>query len=313
MSCALAMLLSSRRELEDHALAQPAAADPQRHPEPPGGRVEHQYARRQQLGALRRQAVAARHDGRRRRAERRERALERGAVEHRPDERRQRGGAAADRHGVIEPRHVRRRERRVGRGAHRVDVRARRRIRAAAPRQHARADRERAQPGHAAGHRADRDLGRHAADVDHGDHARGRTARACASRRRTPAGPRRRPTARPTSTPARVAQRGDQLVAVGGRPDRRRGDDAHVRRARRPRPRRAARRRPPRPSAIVASGIVAERVDPRADARERALLEHRDEPPVRRFGDQQPRRVRPDVDAGAAHGRGAEGCHDGRR
>ena len=37
------------------------------------------------------------------------------------------------------------------------------------------------------------------------------------------------------------------------------------------------------------------------------------EPPVRHLGDQQPRRVRPDVDAGAAHGGGAEGCHDGRR
>jgi hypothetical protein len=45
----------------------------------------------------------------------------------------------------------------------------------------------------------------------------------------------------------------------------------------------------------------AARVDLAADARERALLVHRCEPPARSFGDQQPRRVRPDVDAGAAH------------
>jgi hypothetical protein len=45
----------------------------------------------------------------------------------------------------------------------------------------------------------------------------------------------------------------------------------------------------------------AARVEAAPDAREDAPLEQRLDPPVRGFGDQQPGRVRPDVDAGAAH------------
>src|SRR5215218_2706623 len=86
MSCAFATFVSARAgELEDDGLAQPAAADLQRHADAPGGRVEHQYARRQQLCALGREAVATREHRRRRGPQLAERALQRGGVEHGPD------------------------------------------------------------------------------------------------------------------------------------------------------------------------------------------------------------------------------------
>ena len=49
-------------------------------------------------------------------------------------------------------------------------------------------------------------------------------------------------------------------------------------------------------------GDHPERVEGAADAGERAQLQHLREPGRAGFGHQQPRRVRPDVDAGAAHG-----------
>ena len=52
-------------------------------------------------------------------------------------------------------------------------------------------------------------------------------------------------------------------------------------------------------------------LQPLADAREGALLEHLAEPPVRDVGDQHARRVGADVDAGAEHFGEARCCHDG--
>src|SRR5215216_1885936 len=316
MSCAFAMPASAGApELEHHALAEAPAADLERHSEPPARRAEHKYACRQELGALGRQPVAPRDDSRRRGAELRHRPLEHLAVEHRPDQRRERGGAAADRYGVIGARHVGRCERRVGGGDHGVDVGARRRVLAAAAGQQPRSDRERPQPIHAARNRADRDLGRHPADVDDGDRALGRALQR----------PRRAGERQPALVvgrehrdvdPGAVAQRRDQRPAVRGAADRRGGDDPQLLRARRlgrgalgrddvgDRRYRRLRNRP-------------EAVDAVRDARERPLLEHGLEPPARRFGDQQPRRVRPDVDAGAAHGRAGKvammGADDQRR
>ena len=258
MSRALAKRSAPARELQDHALAQAATADPQRHPESAGGRVEHQYARGQQL-------ARARAPGRgggppRRPARRRARASARSSAGASST-----GPTSVGSEAALPPTATAwssrgtsaRGERRVRRGAHRVQVRARRRVaRGSAAASTPRADRERPQPGHAAGHRADRDLGRHPADVDDRDRPGGRRRRACAWRRRTRAAPRRRRDEHGDLDAGALAQRGERArrgsPPAGSRRSRRRAG------ARRRRASAAARwaATTSATSSIVASGIA---------------------------------------------------------
>ena len=201
-------------------------------------------------------------------------------------------------------------ERRSRGRAHASMLRGRRRVGAAAPRQRARADRGTSAPGDARRHRADRDLGRHAADVDDRDRPVRRRRRASASRPRTPAAPRPRPDStrrrrRPRSRSA--ATSASRLAACGsprwrrraGAPRRRLGrgalarDDLGDGRDRRLRDR-------------------ALRVDAAADAGERALLEHRAAARARRSATSS-RVVFDPMSMQAQRMDVAQGCHDGRR
>ena len=161
------------------------------------------------------------------------------------------------------------------------------------------AERERARPLDAAVERADGDLGRAAADVDHG-HAPGQ---------RAPERPRRAQEGQPRLLlpvehgdldAAVLADRRAELGAVGGAPDHGRGDGADGPRA----------------------NLLGERVllgddarglgdpgrrdrpsgrQPAAQAGEGAALQDLAQAAVARLGDQHPGGVRPDIDAAAEH------------
>ena len=166
--------------------------------------------------------------------------------------------------------------------------------------QRAGSDRERAPPHHAVRQRADRDLGGSAAHVDHRERAGGgggssvraapwKASRASSSPLRMSAStPARSRSARTRSAPLAAPR----IAAVAT--TRSRSQPCSW----------AARRCSATTSAttaIVASGIIPS-ASRAADAGERAQLHHLGEPGRAGFGHQQPRRVRPDVDAGAAHG-----------
>src|SRR4051812_40246979 len=115
MSAALAISSGAYpRELQAHALAQPAAADLERPAEGARDRVEDEDPGRQQADADRVEAVTARHVVARRRGEDADRRGQRGRLEDRADEPVQRRRAAADGHGAlgqVKPQPVERRRR----------------------------------------------------------------------------------------------------------------------------------------------------------------------------------------------------------
>jgi ABC-type branched-subunit amino acid transport system ATPase component len=162
--------------------------------------------------------------------------------------------------------------------------------------QEAAADAERGRPAHAVGQRAADQLGGAAADVDDADLAQRRVAeRRGGAEERVP---RLLLAAEDVDLDARLLlDAGQQLVAVGRLADRVGAD------------------RPDRLGAALAGqphllgdgaghlGRLAGRdLALRAQAGERPLLHDLAEPPVGDLGDEQPGRVRPDVDAGAGHG-----------
>ena len=219
MSSALAMFVQRCvRQLEDHAFAQPAAADPERPAQARAGGVEHQYARGQQLGALGREAVAARHlGGRGRRTGRRARA-------------RARARRAPGRRGWAATRRCRRRRRRRRRAG--SPRRRRRRARPPASSRGRRATADRRGSGRAS---ALEPIGNECAHVTPPASVptaisvdmpptsttaivpRRRRRRACSSRRGTPAAPRRRPRARRPRRPPRRAARASSASRLAAR------------------------------------------------------------------------------------------------
>ncbi len=313
MSLALAIQrLVGRGELEQHALAQAAAADPQRLAQPAGGRLEHEDTGGQQAHPLRSRArdrappppAGAPHS----------RAIARSSassVEHGADQARQRRGAAPDRDRPVVRRRVELARTRPPR------ARARRRARAAPAGRRRRRPRAAAEPTGTlidqptpSVERPDRDLGRAAADVDDGAAADGRLGqRAGRAEEREarlvepaehgdvePAASRR--TAAHSSS--RFSARRSAAVAT-----------ALTRRA----PARSATARcsstTRATSAICGRARSRERVPRRG---ERAPLEDLGEPAAARVGDEHAGGVRADVDAGADHGTGGRssqvGCHD---
>ena len=217
-------------------------------------------------------------------------------------------------------RRPRRRRRRAGRPtpanaargdrAHPRQVVRRRRVGRARGVERARADGEGARPGHAAGERADRDLRRAAADVDHGERAgRRRVERV---RRAVEGEPRLvLPAEDVGGDPGPRADGVHERGPVRGAPDGGRGDHAQALAALLLRGRALLRDDLRDGGERRLGGIRPCRVEAAPDPGEGAELQHLGETARRRLGDQQPRRVRPDVDAGAAHGRRSQGCHDG--
>ena len=281
--------------VQHRPLAQAAAADPERLPELLGGRVEDHDAGGQQPHAL----------GRRARAGRATSAA--GAPDSAPIARlselgsrtsptRRRSDAALPPTATAQSvcgtsRALEDVDRVLAHGAQLVE---RRRVRAqVAVGQRAGADEERRRPVHAAGERADRDLGRPPPTST-------TPTSPGSSRPSVRVAPRN--ASRASSSPSRISppagHAGQELVAVDRRADRR------------PWRRRARARRPPRrqrhllgddPRDLV--DLLARDLGRGADAREGTPLKHLVEAPVLHVGDEHTRRVRADVDAGAHHSR----------
>ena len=169
------------------------------------------------------------------------------------------------------------------------------------------ADAERARRADAAGDRADRDLRRGAADVDDGDVAVGRVVERAG--RADEREPRLLLVAEHLDVDAGALRDRAREAPPGWRPrgsppSRRRGSSRCRARARDgPASRR---RRRPRGSSSAGSGRRAEAL---ADPGEGALAQQLAQAAVGRLGDQQPRRVRADVDAAADHDAQAIGSH----
>src|SRR3984885_6293232 len=163
----------------------------------------------------------------------------------------------------------------------------------------ARTEFEGGEPGHLVGRRPDHQLTRAATDVDPaegpGRYEAERPRRAAEGEPRLLLG-REHDDLEATCAP----HRGEQGVAVGGLPDRRRGDAPDVGGPDLPRRLELRSDDGDHFGDFVRADLLGGG-QPAPDVRERPLLVNLDEPPVLTVGDEQPRRVRTDVDAGAAH------------
>ena len=158
--------------------------------------------------------------------------------------------------------------------------------------------------------RADRDLGRAAADVDHRDAPRRAAARACAWRPGRPAAPpprrrARRPRRRRARASPRRTRRGwrrCRMTAVA---------TARIVRAPACSASASCSATTLAVSAIRAAGIVPPGASPRPRRVNARRCSTSREAAVARLGDQHAGGVRPDVDAAAEHSRAQRCCHDG--